>query len=187
MKKFIDSLINLLKVATCVIGIGMLIAYFSRIPAFSKPWSYLAAIVLVFVPDFCRLLGLKISKRLELIYLIWFMLAMVLGINFDLYRLCYPLDKIAHSCSGIVAAFVAKEIIDQASAKPDRLWFKVLFTVAFTALTAVVWEIYEFSYDQLFHGHMQQLIVPGLQDTMWDMIVALVGGTITSILIYKRN
>ena len=51
-----------------------------------------------------------------------------------------------------------------------------LFYFAFTALIAVAWEIFEFSYDQICGGSMQTLISDGVSDTMWDLITALIGG-----------
>ena len=55
--------------------------------------------------------------------------------------------------------------------------------MALAALIAVAWECFEFLHDQLLGGQMQQLIVPGLADTMWDMIWALGGGLVTGVIL----
>lgn len=172
-------------------GAVLAILYFIPGTGFHKIWSYLATMALPFAMDILRFFGIKISDRFEIAYLVFVIPAMVLGINFDVYKAILPFDKIVHSASGVLAAFGAREIIDQASGKPDAMWFKALFAISFVAFTAALWECFEFSCDQLLGQSMQELIAPGtgLQDTMWDIIVALLGGMVGTILAFptKRN
>lgn len=60
-----------------------------------------------------------------------------------------------------------------------------MFCMGVVALVAVLWEVFEFSYDQIFHGNMQQLIVTGVEDTMWDMIMALIGAMIVVVVVFN--
>ncbi len=170
-------------------GAVLAIIYFIPGSNLPKIWSYLATIALPFGIDLLRLFGLKVSKRFEIAYLLFLIIAMVLGIDLDWYKLIAPYDKIVHTLSGVLTAYGAREIIDQASGKPDQIWFKVLFSMGFVALVAVLWECYEFSYDQITGGHMQELLSPGIEDTMYDLIVALIGGMIGTILAFppKRD
>ena len=177
-------LITLLKIGIALTGAVLAILYFIPGTGFVKIWSYLATIGLPFVMDVLRLLGLRVSKRFELAYLLFIIPAMVAGIDFDVYKIIYPFDKIVHTLSGVLTAFGAREIIDQASGKPDQIWFKALFSIAFVALVAVLWECFEFLMDQVAGMHMQELIAPGIADTMFDMIVALIGGVIGTILAF---
>ena len=126
------------------------------------------------------------------------------GIDFDLYRTWYIFgnpcfDKIAHTLSGVLAAFVAKEVLDEcydgkdvkvtgskARVKHYDTRFTWLFIVAFVALTAAGWECFEFLYDQIADGSMQQLIAPGVDDTMWDILGALAAGIITAFPLSKK-
>lgn len=181
------TLINLLKIGIVITGAVLAILFFIPGTGFTKIWSYLATIALPFAMDILRLLGVKVSKRFELAYLLFIIPAMVMGIDFDVYKIIYPFDKIVHTLSGVLTAFGAREIIDQASGKPDQMWFKALFSMAFVALVAVLWECFEFLMDQVTGTNMQELIAPGIADTMFDMIVALIGGVIGTVLVYARK
>lgn len=177
---------SILKWGILVTGATLAILYFIPGTGFTKIWSYLATMALPFVMDILRIFGIKVSNKFEIAYLVFIIPAMVLGIDFDIYKVILPFDKVVHSASGLLAAFGAREIIDQASAKPDEMWFKALWSIAFVALTAALWECFEFSCDQLLGQSMQELIAPGtgLQDTMWDIIVALLGGMVGTILAF---
>ncbi|MBR3263893.1 DUF2238 domain-containing protein [Candidatus Saccharibacteria bacterium] len=181
------KLILLLKIGIVAVGTVLAILFFVPETGFHKIWSYLATMALPFVMDVLRLLGIRVSKRFELAYLLFIIPAMVVGIDFDVYKIIYPFDKIVHTLSGVLTAFGAREIIDQASGKPDEMWFKALFSMAFVALIAVLWECFEFLMDQVTGTNMQELIAPGIADTMFDMIVALVGGVIGTVLVYARR
>ena len=41
--------------------------------------------------------------------------------------------------------------------------------------------------DQVTGSKMQELIAPGIADTMFDMIVALIGGVIGTVLVYVKR
>ena len=175
---------NFLKYGIVAIGGILLVVYFIPNSGFPKIWSYVATIALPFGIDILRIVGIKVSDRLEIAYLLFLIPAMVMGIDFDIYKQFYPFDKIVHCASGVLAAFAARELIDQASGKPDQLWFKALFSISFVCLTAALWECFEFGCDQLLGQSMQQLITPGVEDTMWDIIVALLGGMVGTILAF---
>lgn len=181
------TLIKLLKIGIVIVGAVLAILYFIPDNGFVKIWSYLATIGLPFAMDILRLLGVKISKRFELAYLLFIIPAMVLGIDFDVYKIVYPFDKIVHTLSGVLTAFGAAELLDQASGKPDQLWFKALFSMSFVAFVAVIWECFEFLMDQVTGTNMQELLAPGISDTMFDMIVALIGGMIGIVMIYAKK
>ena len=57
----------------------------------------------------------------------------------------------------------------------------VLFSIIFSIAGAAVWEIWEFSTDQLF-GFLSQN--NSLHDTMWDIICGTIGGIISCTFIY---
>jgi len=200
--KFFNRLIKLILVA---LSVGLIIAYFISPENWSKPASYIVTIPLVFGMDILKFFGLGLSDRFETAYLLFLIPAMVLGINFDWYKTVYLFgepcfDKVAHALSGVLSAFAAKEILDKAydglelTTKGDshiktrryNRAFMLLFLVATVALIAVLWEIFEFSYDQITGGSMQQLIAPGVDDTMWDLIAALGCGFVVSIPLSKK-
>lgn len=181
------TVIKILKIAIVIFGAVLMVLHF--IPGtsehFTKILSYLATMALPFVGDFFRLIGIKISLRFELAYLLFLIPAMLVGIDLDLYKWeAVPYDKIVHMASGVLTAFGAREVLNQASGKPDKVWFKALFSMSFVALVAVLWECFEFICDQIGGLHMQELISTGVADTMYDMIVALIGGAIGTVLAF---
>ena len=151
---------------------------------FPKLVSYFTTIFLPFIPVLLRkIFHLPISDLLETAFLTFLIPAMVVGIDADLYKCPWSYDKIVHCASGALTAFVAKEILDNCYKKDKNLLFMFLFYLAFTALIAVAWEIFEFSYDQICGGSMQTLISDGVSDTMWDLITALIGGGIVGFFV----
>lgn len=177
------TLIKVLKYGIVLVGAGLTICYFANWGSFDKIWSYLATMALPFATDLLRITGLKISKRFEIAYLLFIIPAMIMGIDFNLYKIIYPFDKIVHTLSGVLSAFAAREIIKQTSAM-DKPWFRSLFSLCFVAFTALIWECYEFLMDQVTGTNMQELIIPGIADTMYDMIVAMIGGLIGTVLAF---
>lgn len=181
------TLLKILKIAIVIFGAVLAVLHF--IPGvgehFPKIMSYLATMVLPFAGDILRLIGIKASSRFELAYLLFLIPAMIMGIDLDLYRWeAVPFDKIVHMTSGVLTAFGARELIDQASGKPDEPWFKALWSMSFVAFVAVLWECFEFACDQIAGMHMQELISTGVADTMFDLIVALIGGVVGTVLAF---
>lgn len=204
MKKSLGRINLILKIIISLFGIGFFIAHLIDPVAWPKIGSYLVTIILPFVPDIFKGFGINTSSRLQIAFSLFLGLAMVAGIDFDLYRTWYIFgnpcfDKIAHTLSGVLAAFVAKEVLDEcydgkdvkvtgskARVKHYDTRFTWLFIVAFVALTAAGWECFEFLYDQIADGSMQQLIAPGVDDTMWDILGALAAGIITAFPLSKK-
>lgn len=125
----------------------------------------------------------------------------------------YPsYDKIVHSLSGVFTAFCGKEILDHFYDGKDATdhtgkitekktgssgqstikrkiyhsGFAFLFIICFVVFIAAMWECFEFTYDQLCGGHMQELNAPGVGDTMGDIISASIAGFLTAIFIRKK-
>lgn len=171
-----------------IITCGATLALLHFVPDIEAPkiWSYLATILLVFVPDFLRIIQIKIDDKLEFAYYLFLIPAMIMGINFDMYKMIAPMDKVVHTASGVLSAFAGRSLLRQTTST-EKPWFKFLFVMGFVALMAVIWECFEFTYDRLFDGKMQQLISVGVADTMWDMIVALFGGLVTTMFLFFRR
>jgi len=101
-------------------------------------------------------------------------------------------DSILHFQSGLllgVIGFLLVYILNEQ--KSPKLvmspGFVAFFAFCFSIALSGLWEIYEFFMDSVFGYSMQR---NGLQDTMWDIIVNVVGTLIISILGYfwiKRN
>jgi hypothetical protein len=198
MKK-LAILINVLKVLISLSGVLMLIGWLVAPTFWAKPLSYLATIVLPYVPNLFKLAKIEFSLPLTLAYELFLVVAMVLGIDLNWYGEVLIAanndsyyDKIVHFSSGVLVAAVGQELflryLRQSENHKTIRWFQALFIIGCVALVAVGWECYEFLYDQLCGGNMQELVKSGVSDTMWDMIVSMVGGVICTIcIIYAQK
>ena len=207
----------LLKIIISLIGVLFVVLHFIDPITWYKLPSYLVTIILPYAPEFLKKLGFATTTRLQLIYGIFIVIAMVLGIDLDWYKTIIIMgspsyDKVVHTLSGVGSAFGAKEILDhfydgtEAIDQSGRVLesktgssgkstikrkiyhsgFALLFIVCFVAFIAAMWECYEFTYDKLCGGHMQELNAPGIDDTMGDIISATVAGFITAIFLRKK-
>lgn len=193
MKK-LAILINILKISISAAGIFMLLGWLISPTSWVKPLSYLATIVLPFIPDFFKIIKVQFSLPLILAYELFIVVAMVLGIDLSWYSEVWVAangdsyyDKIVHFSSGVLVAAVGQELFSWyargSNNRQPAKWFQFLFLFGCVALVTVGWECYEFFYDLLFDGHMQELVKSGVADTMWDMIASLVGGGIYIVII----
>jgi hypothetical protein len=191
-------------------GIALTIMHFVDPVTWHKLPSYLVTIILPFIPDLIAKINLHTSTKLRLAYSSFLIIAMVFGIDLDWYKnliiFGYPsYDKIVHTLSGVFSAFLAKEILDNVYDGKDSIVkssstsrtseikvkkystaFAFLFIVSFVFFVAAAWECFEFSYDQLCGGHMQELNAPGVGDTMGDIISAGIGGLIFAFFLRKK-
>lgn len=108
--------------------------------------------------------------------------AMYLGSVIDFYEIIPGYDKILHLISGAIIALIGY-ILFLSLIKGDAKgtfnpMMGVLFSIIFSIAAAGVWEIWEFSTDQLFGFTSQN---NSLIDTMWDIICGTVMGLITNI------
>lgn len=91
-------------------------------------------------------------------------------------------DTFMHFISGAILAFTGialyERLIHRNAGQAISPWFVFLFTLSFAALGGVLWEIYEFSSDQLFGMTLQG---GGNTDTMTDLIADTVGGLVIAV------
>ena len=71
-----------------------------------------------------------------------------------------------------------------------KITFNIIFGILVTITLATIWELTEFSIDKLLNKDMQDVIKSGVDDTMKDIIVAIISA-ILAILSYiyenKKN
>lgn len=194
--KRLEFLSNVLKAAISVTGVLMLIGWLIAPTFWSKPLSYVATIILPYVPNLFKLLKVEFSTPLTLAYEGFLVVAMVLGIDLNWYSQIFVTasgdsyyDKIVHFFSGVLVALAGQELFalymrQIHNQKPAR-WFQALFLIGAVALVAVSWECYEFLYDTFCDGSMQELVKSGVADTMWDMIASLIGGGICVVCLLR--
>ena len=110
---------------------------------------------------------------------VWFT-SHLLGMYFGLYETSTLFDKAMHAVitSGFVILWIdwAQHAVARSWPQPMRqLAGTILLALMFTLSTAALWEIFEFTIDLTGLFTAQR----SLEDTMLDMIAALVGGILT--------
>lgn len=104
-----------------------------------------------------------------------------LGEGFDFYEKYWLWDKALHLYGGAVVGLLAFVIAYTLHyTRKVRLTIPLIgfFTVIFALAVGVLWEIGEFSVDELFARNTQK----GLTNTMWDLINDFIGGFVAAVL-----
>lgn len=172
----------------------LLVASFYSVKyAMDKELSYtliaLALFIVAFVPDILRKFKLNITPEMEFIYLIFIIFAQVLGSLMKFYDRFYYFDKIVHFLSGFLSAFVGVYLLATLK-KYDKktIFFNSLFIIFTSLAVASLWEIFEFSCDTFLGNDAQRVIATGVNDTMTDIIVALLASILVSLTyIYEEK
>lgn len=157
-------------------------------PNYDKIGGILAGFVLPFLPEiFGCLFKTKFSVRIELAYYIFIFLSLDLGICLYWYETVPYYDKFVHMLSGVFSAVIAYYVLLYFGAKYTHKGFRRLFIICFSLAVAVCWEFFEFFCDKVLGQHMQELIQHGVDDTMWDLIMAFIGSLVGGFLfVHKR-
>jgi len=126
-----------------------------------------------------KVFKIKIAEGCKTIWIIFIFLAHYLGVAAEFYNKWEGFDKVTHTMSGVLSAYVAAIVLQYNKSK--KLPFNVLFILSFTWLCAGLWEVFEFTCNHFFGGDAQRVVATGVSDTMWDMIVAFFGSIAFSI------
>lgn len=138
---------------------------------------------IIWVPKLIRhFLKVTIPSSMELVYIIFLFFASFLGSVVNLYSKTYWYDSFVHFISGILTSVLAIIVLFWFHKYDEKsILFNIFFMVAFSLMVASLWEFFEFTSDQIFHGDTQKVLKTGVVDTMKDMIVAFLGAILTSI------
>lgn len=107
-----------------------------------------------------------------------------LGLAFHLFKLFPPLDIPVHFMGGVVITYFYRVAIRQSQNIIGEIPVPVQILLAFTCTgtTTIFWEFYENLLDFFVGTHM----VRGLQDTIVDLLVGLLGA-LALTLFYKQR
>ncbi len=157
-------------------------------PSYNKVGGIIAGFILPFLPEiFAKVFKTKFSIRIELAYYLFIFLALDLGICLYWYEYVPYYDKVVHMLSGVFSAVIAYYVLLFFGAKYDHKGFRRLFIICFSLAIAVIWEFFEFFCDKVLGQHMQELISTGVDDTMWDLIMAFIGSLLGGwLFVHKR-
>lgn len=146
----------------------------------------LSIILTVSLPYIIRkIFKINISEGLSFMYIIFIFMAHYLGVIEGFYNKVPGYDKLVHTLSGALTAYIAYLILK--NKKINATLFNITFIIAFTFMIAGMWEMFEFICNIFFGGDAQKVIETGVDDTMWDMIVAFIGSGIFLIFITIKS
>ena len=152
---------------------------------------FVVGIVLAFFRFF-----LKIPVWVHVTVVVFLLVHFVLGEGFNLYDSSSFFDKALHVASGVVIAICGFAIVHAFKKRKKYStmspFFVAVFAFCFALTLLVLWEVFEFMMDSLFGMNMMRwqdrpadvqkgFLGSGLVDTMWDLIVGMLGALVVCI------
>lgn len=181
-KLFNYFLIFFMIVGSIIVGIQ----YFLRRKYFSVFTSFTIILTVLF-PIFLKNTKFKLSYQDKFIYYIFIFLAQFLGGILNFYKRVSWFDVFTHFISGMVFCYIAFFIMSKLEKRNNyRSFIYFLYSMGVVALSAVLWEVVEYVGDLVLGTNLQHNIETGVNDTMEDMIVALMGGFIAYIILVVK-
>lgn len=168
----------LLIVLSSIVSLYFVFTRDNNISLILKDLSIILTISAIYIVQ--KLFKIKINEYINFIYIVFIVLAHLLGSICELYNYIYWYDKFVHFMSGIVSSLCAIYLLIRFN-KFSNVFFDVLFIVSFAMLVASCWEIFEFTSSIVFNCDPQKVLLTGASDTMGDIIVALLGSILISI------
>ena len=147
---------------------------------YSRVMTFIAIFPLLLIPFIIDKIKFKLSDKEIFLYYLFILLADFIGCVCNLYNTVSWYDIFVHFLSGMFT-FVLATIIYRVLSDSDNKLLKILFCLGIVTIIAITWEVFEFSIDNLAHTNLQHNQDTGVIDTMQDMIVALLGGGISSL------
>lgn len=145
----------------------------------------LSMVFVLLIPKILRkIFKIRITDSMELIYVIFMILAQFLGSVVNLYNndTTWWYDLFTHFLSGVLTTVLALVIMNWLGVYKDKnKWFNFIFMISFTLMIASLWEFLEFGTDNLLGMNVQHSVETGVRDTMEDMLVAFAGSMIVSV------
>lgn len=139
---------------------------------------------------FAKRIPVKIPPEIHLMTIIFVFAALFLGEIRNYYVRIWWWDIALHASSGLllgIFGFLLVYVLNE-NERVDiymRPRFVALFAFFFAVGTGGIWEIFEFSMDQMFGTQMQKPMFgdeSGLTDTMWDLILDTLGAAAIATL-----
>ena len=171
-----------------IIFLSTLICLFYTIVYFTKH-NYLMMVLsalVIFLPLLVYSLD-KIVKKgvpdiIKTSFIIFIFVSAVLGGVANFYGNIPFYDKVVHFISGLLISW-AFIIAFERFNKNYNITSLIFNLTCFNATVAVLWEFCEFTFDTIFHQSVQR----GNTDTMTDMLVAIIGGALVSIIYINKK
>lgn len=138
--------------------------------------------VLAILPIVLIKFKININDMIEFVYLLFIILACLMGSVLHFYGMIHCYDSIIHYLSGILTSLLGFLLLIKFNKFENRAYvFNILYIVFVTLSVAACWEIFEFTADNLLNGNAQKVLETGVTDTMKDVICAFMGSLLVSI------
>ncbi|MFD3155488.1 hypothetical protein ACFIJ5_01195 [Haloimpatiens sp. FM7330] len=134
---------------------------------------------------------IKLPPSFQIIILLFIFASQYLGEMKNYYLKFWWWDLMLHTLSGLILGFLGFLLVYILN-KEEKVnvylspFFMALFAFTFAVSVGALWEIFEFSMDNIFGLNMQK---SGLVDTMWDLIVDSIGAIVAAFsgYLYEKN
>lgn len=106
--------------------------------------------------------------------------SLVLGEITNFYNTIWWWDMALHFVAGFiltVIALIMLSVVYEQSHLSLTPFLTAMFAMSFAIAASALWEVYEFTIDSFMDTKMQ----PSLNDTMWDIIVAIVAALLAAL------
>lgn len=184
MKKLNNALIFLCSLASICIFVKDL-----NIGATDRFLGDLSMVFVLLIPKIVRwLFKIKITDAMELVYIVFMILAQFIGSVVNLYNHTWWYDLFTHFLSGVLTTVLALVIMNWMKVYDDKnKWFNFIFMISFTLMIASFWEFMEFGSDLIMKTDVQHALDTGVADTMQDMLIAFLGSIIVAVKYVFEN
>lgn len=148
----------------------------------------IGVIGLTLIPELLRRrYRIDLPPELQLIAVAFVYLSLFLGSASDFYYRFWWWDIVLHIGSGFVLGFIgflAVFVLNGTDRIPHGIQpsFLAFFSLTFAVFVGVLWEIFEFTVDQIWPHVNMQSNETGVVDTMHDLIVDTLGAVIVAIM-----
>ena len=159
--------------------IGLILIINNKVDCTVLKWFLLS--ISVIIPDVLSKFKISIKTNIELLYLILVFLSFTLGRIYNLYETIKWYDTLVHFMSGKLTFIFGLIILKKMNKYDKKILFNVLFSIMMTITLAALWELTEFGIDKVLHKDMQDVIKTGVDDTMKDILVAILSALLVII------
>jgi len=161
----------------------------------SARWAHVALVtglmIVIAIPvTVHRRLIANVPVEIQIFAVIFVFATLFLGEVGDFYEKFWWWDIALHTCSGVLLGllgFLTLYMLNETETVSlhMRPSFLAFFAFFFSVGLGAIWEIFEFTMDQVFGLTMQKPMLDdpsGLTDTMWDLIVDTLGALTASLI-----
>lgn len=161
---------------------------------YNRSWLALFLITLIILTLFApvifrKQMEIEIPAEFHLMAVFFAFASFYLGEVHDFYQRLWWWDIALHTTAGLlmgILGFLLVYILNENKRVELQMnpGFIALFAFLFAITIGTLWEIFEFTMDQVFGTAMQKPMLgdpSGLTDTMWDMIVNALGAAVVSL------